>query len=65
MVHWSLIHTVRDTETTFAQIVADSMNWDCPMDDVECNTTVTQKMYHFGMGTYGSRSIAVCGSAIL
>jgi aerobic carbon-monoxide dehydrogenase large subunit len=49
-------------ETTFVQIVADKFG--IPMEDVELihgdSDTVA-----FGMGTYGSRSLAVGGSAIM
>jgi len=49
-------------ETTFAQVVADRMG--IPIEDVEIihgdSDTVA-----FGMGTYGSRSLAVGGSAIV
>ncbi|GAA4454830.1 xanthine dehydrogenase family protein molybdopterin-binding subunit [Nibrella saemangeumensis] len=49
-------------ETTFAQVVADKLG--IPMDDVDIihgdSDTVA-----FGMGTYGSRSLAVGGSAIM
>jgi carbon-monoxide dehydrogenase large subunit len=49
-------------ETTFAQIVADSFG--IGMDDVNVIHGDTENV-PFGMGTYGSRSIAVCGSAIM
>jgi len=49
-------------ETTFAQVVADRLG--IPMEDVDIihgdSDTVA-----FGMGTYGSRSLAVGGSAIV
>ncbi|MEP7318308.1 MAG: molybdopterin cofactor-binding domain-containing protein, partial [Panacibacter sp.] len=49
-------------ETTFAQVVADKFG--IPMEDVDIvhgdSDTVA-----FGMGTYGSRSLAVGGSAIV
>ncbi|MBB3839801.1 carbon-monoxide dehydrogenase large subunit [Runella defluvii] len=49
-------------ETTFAQVVADRLG--IPMEDVDIihgdSDTVA-----FGMGTYGSRSLAVGGSAIM
>ena len=49
-------------ETTFAQVVADKLG--IPMEDVDIihgdSDTVA-----FGMGTYGSRSLAVGGSAIV
>ncbi len=49
-------------ETTFAQIVADSFG--IPMEDVEIVHGDTEQI-PFGMGTYGSRSLAVGGSAIM
>jgi carbon-monoxide dehydrogenase large subunit len=49
-------------ETTFAQIVADKLG--IAMEDVEIEHGDTGKIL-FGMGTYGSRSLAVGGSAIL
>ena len=49
-------------ETTFAQIVADSFG--IGMDDVNVIHGDTENV-PFGMGTYGSRSLAVCGSAIM
>ncbi len=48
-------------ETTFAQIVADRLG--IPIDKVEVVHGDTSKI-PFGMGTYGSRSLAVGGSAI-
>ena len=48
-------------ETTFAQVVADKLG--IPMEDVDIQHGDTGKVL-FGMGTYGSRSIAVGGSAI-
>ena len=48
-------------ETTFAQLVSDRMG--VPIDDIEIvhgDTGLTQ----FGMGTYGSRSLAVGGTAL-
>lgn len=48
-------------ETSFAQIAADELG--VPFEDVEVvhgDTSVTP----FGMGTYGSRTLAVAGSAI-
>jgi carbon-monoxide dehydrogenase large subunit len=48
-------------ETTFAQIVADRLG--VSVDAVEVVHGDTDKV-PFGMGTYGSRSLAVCGSAI-
>ena len=49
-------------ETTFAQIVADSFG--IGMDDVNVLHGDTENV-PFGMGTYGSRSLAVCGNAIM
>jgi len=49
-------------ETTFAQVVADKLG--ISMDDIEIVHGDTEKV-PFGMGTYGSRSIAVGGTAIL
>jgi carbon-monoxide dehydrogenase large subunit len=49
-------------ETTFAQVVADKLG--IPIDDVDIQHGDTGKVL-FGMGTYGSRSIAVGGTAIL
>ncbi len=49
-------------ETTFAQIVADMLG--ISIDDVEVVHGDTEKVA-FGMGTYGSRSLAVGGSAIV
>ncbi|MFO0207868.1 MAG: xanthine dehydrogenase family protein molybdopterin-binding subunit, partial [Betaproteobacteria bacterium] len=49
-------------ETTFAQVVADKLG--IPMEDVDIQHGDTGKVL-FGMGTYGSRSIAVGGTAIL
>ena len=49
-------------ETTFAQVVADRLG--IPMADVEINHGDTESVA-FGMGTYGSRSLAVGGSAIV
>ena len=48
-------------ETTFAQVVADRLGLD--YEQVEIVHGDTQEV-PFGMGTYGSRSIAVGGSAI-
>lgn len=48
-------------ETTFAQIVADGLG--ISIDDVEVVHGDTAQI-PFGMGTYGSRSVAVGGSAI-
>ncbi|WP_085907554.1 xanthine dehydrogenase family protein molybdopterin-binding subunit [Kiloniella majae] len=49
-------------ETTFAQIVSDQLG--VPIDQVEISHGDTGKV-PFGMGTYGSRSLAVGGSAIM
>ncbi|MFQ5639214.1 MAG: xanthine dehydrogenase family protein molybdopterin-binding subunit [bacterium] len=49
-------------ETTFAQIVADKLG--VSMDDVEIVHGDSESVA-FGMGTYGSRSLAVGGSAIM
>ena len=49
-------------ETTFSQIVADSFG--IGMDDVHVLHGDTENV-PFGMGTYGSRSLAVCGNAIM
>ena len=48
-------------ETTFAQIVAERLG--VPFDNVDVVHGDTNKV-PFGMGTYGSRSLAVGGSAI-
>ncbi|MGQ0662751.1 MAG: xanthine dehydrogenase family protein molybdopterin-binding subunit [Pseudomonadota bacterium] len=48
-------------ETTFAQIVADRLG--IPIDNVDIVHGDTAKI-PFGMGTYGSRSLAVGGTAI-
>jgi carbon-monoxide dehydrogenase large subunit len=49
-------------ETTFAQVVASKFG--IPMDDVLIEHGDTAKI-PFGMGTYGSRSLAVGGTAIV
>ena len=49
-------------ETSFAQVVADKLG--IPEASVEIVHGDTSKI-PFGMGTYGSRSLAVCGSAIV
>ncbi|MGE0876694.1 MAG: xanthine dehydrogenase family protein molybdopterin-binding subunit [Burkholderiales bacterium] len=49
-------------ETTFAQVVADRLG--LPMESVDIVHGDTSKVL-FGMGTYGSRSIAVGGTAIM
>src|SRR5437660_10862206 len=48
--------------TTFGQVVADRLG--IPMEDIEIVHGDTGKIL-FGMGTYGSRSIAVGGTAIV
>jgi len=49
-------------ETTFAQVVADRLG--IPMEDITIEHGDTGKVL-FGMGTYGSRSLAVGGTAIV
>src|SRR5262249_37707640 len=49
-------------ETTFAQVVASRLG--IPIDDVDIVHGDTGRIL-FGMGTYGSRSLAVGGTAIL
>jgi carbon-monoxide dehydrogenase large subunit len=49
-------------ETTFAQVVADKLG--VPMEDISIEHGDTGKVL-FGMGTYGSRSLAVGGTAIV
>jgi aerobic carbon-monoxide dehydrogenase large subunit len=49
-------------ETTFSQIVADRLG--IPMDSVQIVHGDTGRVL-FGMGTYGSRSLAVGGTAIM
>jgi carbon-monoxide dehydrogenase large subunit len=49
-------------ETTFAQVVADKLG--IPMSDIEIVHGDSEAVA-FGMGTYGSRSLAVGGSAIV
>ena len=49
-------------ETTFAQVVADRMG--IPLEDVDIVHGDSDSIA-FGMGTYGSRSLAVGGSAIV
>jgi aerobic carbon-monoxide dehydrogenase large subunit len=49
-------------ETTFSQIVADALG--IPLENVEVVHGDTNKI-QFGMGTYGSRSLAVGGSALV
>jgi len=48
-------------ETTFAQLVSDRLG--VPFEEIEISHGDTDKV-QFGMGTYGSRSLAVGGSAI-
>jgi carbon-monoxide dehydrogenase large subunit len=48
-------------ETTFAQLVADGLG--VPYDDIEIEHSDTQAA-PFGFGSYGSRSLAVGGTAI-
>ncbi len=49
-------------ETSFAQVVADMIGIDADMVEIEHGDTANTPM---GMGTYGSRSIAVGGSAMV
>ena len=49
-------------ETTFAQVVADRLG--IALEDIDIEHGDTGKVL-FGMGTYGSRSLAVGGSAIV
>ncbi|MEO8137354.1 MAG: xanthine dehydrogenase family protein molybdopterin-binding subunit, partial [Betaproteobacteria bacterium] len=49
-------------ETTFSQVVADRLG--IPMEDINIEHGDTGKVL-FGMGTYGSRSLAVGGTAIV
>ena len=49
-------------ETTFAQVVADRLG--IPIENIDVQHGDTDKIL-FGMGTYGSRSIAVGGTAIM
>jgi carbon-monoxide dehydrogenase large subunit len=49
-------------ETTFAQIVSDRLG--IPMENVEVVHGDTGRV-EFGLGTYGSRSVAVGGSALM
>jgi carbon-monoxide dehydrogenase large subunit len=49
-------------ETTFSQVVADRLG--IPLDDIDIQHGDTAKI-PFGMGTYGSRSLAVGGTAIV
>ncbi|MBM3585574.1 MAG: xanthine dehydrogenase family protein molybdopterin-binding subunit [Alphaproteobacteria bacterium] len=52
----------QSNETTFAQIVADKLG--IPIENVEIVHGDTDRI-PFGMGTYGSRSLAVGGSALV
>lgn len=49
-------------ETTFAQLVSDTLG--LPLDQIEISHGDTNKVA-FGMGTYGSRSLAVGGEAMM
>jgi len=49
-------------ETTFAQLVCDHLG--VPFDQIEVRHGDTEQV-SFGMGTYGSRSLAVGGSALV
>ncbi len=49
-------------ETTFPQVVADMLGIDEGMIDIVHGDS---SKIPFGMGTYGSRSLAVCGSAMV
>tara|TARA_R110001599_G_scaffold24455_27_gene88318 strand:+ start:4454 stop:6817 length:2364 start_codon:yes stop_codon:yes gene_type:complete len=49
-------------ETTFAQLVSDRLG--LPMENIEISHGDTNKV-QFGMGTYGSRSLAVGGEALI
>ena len=49
-------------ETTFAQVVSDKLG--VPFDDIEIVHGDTGRV-EFGLGTYGSRSLAVGGSALI
>ena len=49
-------------ETTFAQLVSDRLG--LPMENIEISPGDTNKV-QFGMGTYGSRSLAVGGEALI
>lgn len=49
-------------ETTFAQLVSDTLG--IPIDNIDISHGDTNKVA-FGMGTYGSRSLAVGGEAIM
>lgn len=49
-------------ETAFPQVVADMLGIDASLIDIVHGDT---SKIPFGMGTYGSRSLAVCGSAVV
>lgn len=49
-------------ETVFPQVVADMLGIDASTIDIVHGDT---SKIPFGMGTYGSRSLAVCGSAVV
>ncbi|UUX50024.1 xanthine dehydrogenase family protein molybdopterin-binding subunit [Nisaea acidiphila] len=49
-------------ETTFAQLVSDRLG--LPLENIEISHGDTNKV-QFGMGTYGSRSLAVGGEALI
>ena len=49
-------------ETAFAQVVAEMLGIDAGMIDIVHGDS---SKIPFGMGTYGSRSLAVCGSAMV
>ena len=49
-------------ETAFPQVVADMLGIDAASIDIVHGDT---SKIPFGMGTYGSRSLAVCGSAVV
>ena len=49
-------------ETVFPQVVADMLGIDAQSIDIVHGDT---SKIPFGMGTYGSRSLAVCGSAVV
>ena len=49
-------------ETTFAQLITEQLG--VPLENIEVIHGDTAKT-QFGMGTYGSRSLAVCGSPIV
>ena len=60
-IQWCSSHG-QGHETTFAQVAADAFG--IGMEDVNVVHGDTENV-PFGMGTYGSRSLAVCGSAIM